>query len=187
MITSIRLKRSTKALLDEIGNKGQTYDQVVLMLVNDFVEARKWIGIWIKYKERLLLMLSYIMLVGWRECKSKQRWNKVEHLSCGGQVLFNKDECVWFCGRCSKVFISIEDLATDNMISEKSEEDWLKMDLVKKIKIYYYVIRLIFEYPYSIGFNERGYYIGEPNWTKRFKKKECEKEWVFLLGLLQED
>ena len=41
MITSIRLKRSTKALLDEIGNKGQTYDDVVVMLANDFVEARK--------------------------------------------------------------------------------------------------------------------------------------------------
>jgi hypothetical protein len=41
MITSIRLKQSTKALLDEIGSKGQTYDDVVVMLVNDFVGARK--------------------------------------------------------------------------------------------------------------------------------------------------
>jgi hypothetical protein len=44
------------------------------------------------------------------------------HLSCGGQVVYNTGECVWFCGRCFKVFSTLEDLATDNMISERSDE-----------------------------------------------------------------
>lgn len=37
----IRISEETRTKLKELGNKGQTYDQVVLMLVNDFVEGRK--------------------------------------------------------------------------------------------------------------------------------------------------
>jgi len=43
------------------------------------------------------------------------------HLSCGGQVVYNTGECVWYCGRCFKVFPTLEDLATDNQVSERSE------------------------------------------------------------------
>ena len=39
MITTIRLKRSTKALLDQVGNKGQTYDEIVFEAVTRMVEA----------------------------------------------------------------------------------------------------------------------------------------------------
>jgi len=46
----------------------------------------------------------------------------VIHLSCGGQVLYNGRECVWFCGRYSKVFCTLEDLATDNQINERSDD-----------------------------------------------------------------
>jgi len=44
------------------------------------------------------------------------------HLSCGGQVLYNTGEWVWFCGRCNKIFPCLEDLATDNMICERSDD-----------------------------------------------------------------
>jgi hypothetical protein len=44
------------------------------------------------------------------------------HLSCGGQVVYNTGECVWFCSRCSKVFVTLEDLATDNQVSERSDD-----------------------------------------------------------------
>ncbi len=45
------------------------------------------------------------------------------HLSCGGQVVYKGDESVWYCQRCGKAFATLEDLATDNQVSEKSEED----------------------------------------------------------------
>jgi hypothetical protein len=37
----IRIKEETRTKLKEIGSKGQTYDDVVVMLVNDFVRAKK--------------------------------------------------------------------------------------------------------------------------------------------------
>jgi hypothetical protein len=37
----IRVKEETRTKLKELGSKGQTYDDVVVMLVNDFVEAKK--------------------------------------------------------------------------------------------------------------------------------------------------
>jgi hypothetical protein len=46
----------------------------------------------------------------------------VIHLSCGGQVVYNTGECVWYCGRCSKVFPTLEDLTTDNQICERSDD-----------------------------------------------------------------
>ena len=41
MITSIRIKRSTKAILDEIGSKGDTYDSIVAKVANEFVGNRQ--------------------------------------------------------------------------------------------------------------------------------------------------
>lgn len=41
MITSIRVKRSTKELLDSIGKINQTYDDLIFELATMYVEASK--------------------------------------------------------------------------------------------------------------------------------------------------
>jgi len=41
MFTTIQIKRSTKELLDSIGKKSQTYDDIVFEAVTRMVEASK--------------------------------------------------------------------------------------------------------------------------------------------------
>jgi len=44
------------------------------------------------------------------------------HLSCGGQVLYRREESFWFCGRCGQKFSSIEEVEEDNLICERSDD-----------------------------------------------------------------
>ena len=37
----IRISEETRTKLKELGNKGQTYDDVIVMLAKEFLEARK--------------------------------------------------------------------------------------------------------------------------------------------------
>jgi len=41
MITSIRIKYSTKELLDQLGSKGDSYDSIVSRIANEILEMRK--------------------------------------------------------------------------------------------------------------------------------------------------
>lgn len=45
----------------------------------------------------------------------------MKHYSCGGEVLYNKDESIWYCGRCGKTFLTISDLNTDNEVCDENE------------------------------------------------------------------
>ena len=40
-ITTIKLRKETKSLLDKIGSKGETYDDIVLRLALKALEANK--------------------------------------------------------------------------------------------------------------------------------------------------
>lgn len=45
----------------------------------------------------------------------------MKHYSCGGEVLYNYIENIWYCGRCGKKFVTISDLNTDNEACDENE------------------------------------------------------------------
>ena len=53
---------------------------------------------------------------------------------CGGQILYNKDEDIWYCSRCNKIHLSITDFETDNKAEEHYREQEQLNEFEEEIK-----------------------------------------------------
>lgn len=43
---------------------------------------------------------------------------------CGGQVIYNREESIFYCQNCGCKFDSIETLERENLIAEQSDEQY---------------------------------------------------------------
>jgi len=41
---------------------------------------------------------------------------------CGGEIIYRREEDVWYCQRCNTIHISLDEFVDDNLGNELSEE-----------------------------------------------------------------